>query len=113
MRRNLICNLKRSLKSLVSPAVAAMALAAVLALSSPAQAASWIFLPSYYSHDPVMDVRIGPEQYHASNGPYYTRPQGEYVRGGYRTSYSTIQAGPGTCDQIHLFESWIQYGSQY
>jgi len=92
--------------------IAPAALAAVLVFSGSVQASSWIFLPSYYSHDPVTDVRIGPEQYRF-DGPYYTRPQGEYVRGGYRNSDSTFGRGRGGCDQFHIFESWIQYGSQY
>lgn len=83
----------------------------VLAAScGSARADSWIFRRSFYSHDPVTHVRIGKQ---FSRGPVFTRPEGEYVRTGYRNLHSTIQAGGTTYDHVNLWESWIQTGAQY
>src|SRR4051812_5592922 len=71
---------------------------------------SWIFLPSYYSHDPTTSVRIG-RQY--SRGPVYTRPEGEFVNSGYRRTQGTIQVGGRVFDQVNMIESWIQVGRQF
>ena len=88
--------------------LAALVLACCGNLAQAAQ--SWIFLQSYYSHDPANNVRIG-RQY--SRGPVFTRPQGEYINGGYRHIYSTIQVGGRTVDQINQWESWVQTGAQF
>jgi hypothetical protein len=82
---------------------------AILA-AAPARADSWIFQRSYYSHHPVTPVRIGPQPV---AGPIYSRPQGEYVRSGYRNVRSTIIVGGGGYDHAQFFESWIQVGGQF
>lgn len=82
----------------------------VSSMAAPTRAESWIFAPSYYSHDPVTQVRIG-RQY--SSGPVYTRPSGEYVRTGYRNLRSTIQVRGQTFDHLNVWESWIQTGAQF
>ena len=46
----------------------------------PPGSASWVFRPSYYSHDPATTVRIG-RQY--SHGPVFYRPQGEFIKSGF------------------------------
>jgi hypothetical protein len=72
---------------------------------------SWIFSPSYYSHDPVQHVRIGTPQ--VPGGPYYSRPQGQWVNSGYRYLHSTITVGGQCLDHLNVWESWIQSGEQY
>jgi hypothetical protein len=87
----------------------AMVAAAALTAST-ASAGSWVFQRSYYSHDPVTQVRLGRQVY---GGPYYTRPVGAYVKSGYRNLRSTIQVGGGSYDHVNVWESWIQYGEQW
>ena len=90
-----------------------LALSAVLfaaMVGSASAASSWIFLPSYYSHDPVAPVQVGPRY---EGGPYYVRPQGEYVRSGFSSTQSTISVGSMGTDTYQYYESWIQVGGQY
>ena len=96
--------MKRMLFSLVVAAT-------LYSLASPAQAESWIFQRSYYSHDPVTDVRIGRPS--VSGGPYYTRPQGAYIRSGFRNLNSVINVGGAGADVTNVWESWIQTGEQF
>ena len=109
--------MKSPLKSLWRCSTAAMfsfALAAAVSFTSPARAEdSWIFQPSYYTQEPQPVVRIGAARYLVLGGPFYTPPQGEFIRSGYRNSINTIQVGNQTFDQVNLLESWIQVGSQY
>lgn len=76
----------------------------------PAQAESWMFERSYYSHQPATPVAIGRR---ARGGPYYTRPQGAYFNGGFRRLRSTINVGGLVYDNLNLFESWAQTGGQF
>lgn len=71
---------------------------------------SWVFQRSYYSHSPAQQVQINPRSY---GGPYYTRPQGEYINSGQRWLRSTISIPGGTYDQINIVESWVQGGAQF
>lgn len=82
---------------------------AAMSCSCVAIAGDWMFMPSYYSHDPVTPVQIGPRY---QGGPYYTRPQGAYVRSGWRNLNNVIQVG-GTTDAFYYNESWVQYGEQW
>jgi len=72
---------------------------------------SWVFDQSYYSHAPVHSVRIGARP--PVGGPLFSRPQGWYFSGGNRQVRSRIQIGGQTFDQLNLFESWGQTGSQF
>ena len=91
-------------------ALVALGFVAVSAKSAKADG-SWIFQRSYYSHDPVTSVRIADPAVHG--GPYYTRPQGVFVRSGFRNMNAIIQMGPAGSDQTNVWESWVQTGSQF
>jgi hypothetical protein len=86
-------------------------LVAIGCCGSSAQAVdSWIFQHSYYSHDPVTEVRIGRQ---FSTGPVFTRPQGQYVKSGLRQVRSTIVTNGQTYDNLNVVETWIQSGSKF
>ena len=92
--------------------VSLLAATALVAMGSATFAQdSWIFQRSYYSHDPVTCVRIAEPAVHG--GPYYTRPQGAFVRSGFRNLNSIIPMGPLGNDQMNYWESWVQYGQQF
>lgn len=88
----------------------AIILVAAFAFAAPAQAESWMFRNSYYSHQPAQPVQIGPRKV---SGPIFTAPVGEYVRSGYRNINSRINVRGQHIEQINMWESWIQVGSQY
>ncbi|MEX2142639.1 MAG: hypothetical protein WD894_25520 [Pirellulales bacterium] len=75
-----------------------------------ADAASWIFQRSYYTHDPVTKVRIGPQ---ATGGPYYSPVRGEFIRTGVRQLRSQIRVGGMVFDQYNEWDAWIQTGAQF
>ncbi len=102
---------KRKLISLTAPL--AVAVTAALLLVGSARADSWIFQPSYYTQEPAPVVKIGAARYLVLGGPFYTPPQGEFIRSGYRNAINTIQVGNQTFDQSNILESWIQVGAQY
>jgi hypothetical protein len=86
-------------------------LAAVLFYGvSSADAASWIFQRSYYTHDPVTKVRIGPQ---ATGGPYYAPVRGEFIRTGVRHVRSQIRVGGIVFDQYNEWDTWVQTGAQF
>jgi hypothetical protein len=71
---------------------------------------SWVFRRSYFTHDPTIAAPTG--QSYANRAPVYTRPQGEFVRGSYRNSYSQIRVNGQIWDRTWQWESWVQSGSQ-
>jgi hypothetical protein len=86
-------------------------LAALLAfVPASADAASWIFQRSYYTHDPVTKVRVGPQ---ATGGPYYSPVRGEFIRTGVRQLRSQIRVGGIVFDQYNEWDAWIQTGAQF
>jgi hypothetical protein len=85
-------------------------LALLWLLTARANAESWIFQRSYYSHDPVTKVRIGPQ---ATGGPYYSPVRGEFTRTGLRHVRSQISVGGMVFDQYNEWDSWIQTGAQF
>jgi hypothetical protein len=88
----------------------AVALAAFVLSADESRGESWIFQRSYYTHDPVTKVRVGPQ---ATGGPYYSPVRGEFVRGGYRYLRSQIRVGGMVFDQYNEWDSWIQTGAQF
>ncbi len=91
-------------------ALIALAVFSAVASASAEAGDSWIFLHSYYSHDPVTEVRIGRQ---FTTGPVFTRPQGQYVKSGYRQIRSIITTQGQTYDNLNVLESWIQSGSKF
>jgi hypothetical protein len=79
-------------------------------LSSSAQAGSWVFQRSYYSHHPTANVEV---QRRSVGGPFYTHQQGEFVRSGYRNLRTTIVIGGRTYEHGQIWESWVQGGGQF
>lgn len=81
-----------------------------LLLPASAEAGSWVFERSYYSHQPTANVEVHRR---AVGGPFYSRQQGEFVRSGYRNIRTTIIANGRVTEQGQFFESWVQGGSQF
>jgi len=94
-------------------AVPAVAFVLLFGNIRAAEADSWVFQPSYYTQQPAPVVLIGPARYLVLGGPFYTPPQGEFIRSGFRNSINTIQIGNQTFDQTNVLDSWIQIGAQY
>jgi hypothetical protein len=84
--------------------------AMLLAASASANAASWIFQRSYYTHDPVTKVRVGPQ---TTGGPYYSPVRGEFIRAGVRHVRSQVRVGGIVFDQYNEWDSWVQTGAQF
>ena len=85
--------------------IASLLIVLGMCIAEPANAGSWIFRRSYYSHTPVQPVTIG------NKSPYPVRrvlPSGAYVRTGYRNLQSRIQVGGQSFDHLNIRESWIQ-----
>ena len=83
---------------------------ALLTPPASASAASWIFQRSYYTHDPVTKVRVGPQ---ATGGPYYSPVRGEFIRTGVRQLRSQSRVGGIVFDQYNEWEAWVQTGAQF
>ena len=78
--------------------------------AASANSAEWMFERSYYTHDPVQQVRIGPQA--PAGGPYYSRVQGAYTSSGLRQLRSTIRVG-NSVDNYYQWDGWVQRGVQY
>jgi hypothetical protein len=78
---------------------------------TPAEAGSYLFERSYYSHAPAKPVIIGHRA--PTGGPQFTRPQGAAVTSGYRWQRSQIQVGGQVVDQLNYWDSWIQFQGKY
>jgi hypothetical protein len=78
--------------------------------ATSAQAGSWLFERSYYTHHPTANVEVHRR---SVGGPFYSRQQGEHVRSGYRNIRTTIIANGRVYEQGQFFESWVQGGGQF
>jgi len=83
---------------------------AALAVASPGRAADWMFQRSYYSHDPVQPIRIGPQA--PVGGPYYSRVQGQFTTSTLRVLRSSIVVG-NSVDNYYTWEGSVKGGVQY
>lgn len=99
--------------------VAAILLIATAGAMSPARGqepprppqSSWIFQRSYYSHQPANEVQVDKKV--VTQGPVSTRPQGAYVRGGYRRLRVGGNLRCQNDDYHYFYESWFQRGEQF
>ncbi len=64
--------------------------------------ASWIFRPSYFSHNPDSGERVA--QFAPSPAPSRTL-EASYTQSGYRHSRTTIR-GASSADHLHIVETW-------
>ena len=80
---------------------------AAVAVLGPAPLAraesSWVFRPSYYSHDPATGERTAQ---FAPKAPSLAPVDPNYVRSGYRHKRSTLRGADGSADRMHLVETW-------
>lgn len=73
-------------------------------LAASAVEGSWIFRSSYYSHDPQTAERVSQ---FAQSEPSYSRVGTEgYLQSGYRHNRTTLWAGRGGSDNVHVVETW-------
>ncbi len=80
-------------------------------LLNSAEAGSYLFERSYYTHAPSAPVVIGHRM--PVGGPLFTRPQGAAATTGYRRQFSNIQVGGQVVDQLQTWDSWIQFYGKY
>jgi hypothetical protein len=74
-----------------------------LALCSQSEESSWIFRPSYFSHDPATGKRVA--QY-AQEPTSYRREDPTYLQSGYRHNQSILRGADGSADRQHIVETW-------
>ena len=94
-------------------ALPTMIVCSSLLVSARVDAAPWIFQPSYSSPAPMYaqpGLTIDPR---VVGGPYYTQPQGAYLRGSFRLNRTMVNVRGRTVDQTWNWESWVQGGQQY
>ncbi len=104
-----IAQCRLALGRLVGPLAAALLL---LSFGPTCQAGSWVFRPSYYTHHTPGQMMRVPVDPPASSRVLFTRPQGSYIRGGYRN----LNLGTNVrsmSDNYRVFEYWIQGGQQF
>jgi hypothetical protein len=64
---------------------------------------SWIFRPSYFSHDPDTGQRVA--QYEPERTSYY-RDDPTYMESGYRHYEYEIYGPGGAADHLHVVQTW-------
>ena len=76
---------------------------AALVLAAGVAEASWIFAPSYFSHDPQSGARAA--QYTPEEAAY-ARTDPTFMRSGYRHNRASLRGGGGSADRLHVVETW-------
>ena len=72
-------------------------------LCSEQEESSWIFQPSYFSHDPDNGKRVA--QY-APEPTSYARDDPTYLESGYRHYQMAIVGPDGSADRLHVVQTW-------
>jgi hypothetical protein len=70
---------------------------------SEPEESSWIFQPSYFSHDPADGKRVA--QY-IPESPSYARDDPTYLESGYRHYQYAIVGPGGAADRMHVVQTW-------
>ncbi len=70
---------------------------------SDEEESSWIFQPSYFSHDPDTGKRV--DQYESEPTSYY-RDDPTYLESGYRHYQYEIVGPGGSADRLHVVQTW-------
>ncbi len=83
--------------------VALVVLLLLLLSIQKAVAASWVFQPSQFSHNPETGERVG--QY-APKRPAYVRIDPTYRQSGYRHHRQVLRGAGGSVDRRHIVETW-------
>jgi hypothetical protein len=81
----------------------AVALTAIALLGAETSHASWVFRPSYFTHDPETGQRVA--QFSPGETPY-ARGDATYQRSGYRHMRSSLRGANGSADRMHIVETW-------
>jgi hypothetical protein len=64
---------------------------------------SWIFQPSYFSHDPASGTRVA--QY-IPEPVSFARDDPTYLESGYRHDQQILRGPDGSADRIHIVQTW-------
>lgn len=81
------------------------------ASATRAEAGSYLFERSYYSHTPEKPVQVGPRA--PIGGPQFTRPQGVAATSGWRMQRNQIRVGGQIVDQTYIWDTWIQFQEKH
>ena len=93
-------------------AFGAAAAVALLALSiDRAEAGSYLFERSYYSHAPAKPVQVTPRV--PAGGPQFTRPQGFAAQGMSRWTYGRIVVRGRTVEQTYGWDGYFQSQAKF
>ncbi len=84
--------------------VLVVALAAIAQIAPAAEKKSWVFRPSYYTHNPATGERV--DQF-AKPAPAYVREDPTYQQSAYRHTTTNRLYGESS-DHLHVVETWGQ-----
>jgi len=103
MRWHLAVLLSLPVFAAITAARASSDIPAALCICSASEEPSWIFQPSYFSHDPADGKRVA--QY-APEPTSYARDDPTYMESGYRHYQFEIVGRGGTADRLHVVQTW-------